>query len=74
MRCDMVVPVSGMRQACVGHGPFVGSGSVLVPERFRDHCRLIAGRQKWFLRFSGGEKNMKSSLPSICTNCETALM
>jgi len=49
-----------MRRACVGHGPFVGSGSVLVPERFRDHCRLIAGRQKWFLRFSrGGEKHKK---------------
>jgi hypothetical protein len=45
-----------MRRACVKHGPFVGLGSVLVPERFRDHCRLIAAGRSGF---SWGEKHEK---------------
>ncbi len=38
-----------MRRACVKHGPFVVSGSALVPERFRDSPPSHRGRQKWFL-------------------------
>jgi hypothetical protein len=38
MRCDMVVPVSGMRQACVGHassmGHSLGQGVCWFPSGF----------------------------------------
>jgi hypothetical protein len=60
MRCDMVVPVSGMRQACVGHasgmGHSLGQGVCWFPSGFAiTAVSSRAGRSG----FSRGEKHKK---------------
>jgi hypothetical protein len=74
MRCDMVVAVSGTRQAGVGDassmGHSLGQGVCWFPSGFA--ITAVSSRPAEVV--SPGEKNMKSSLPSICTDCETALM
>jgi hypothetical protein len=61
MHCDMVVRAFRMLRACVQYGPLVGSGSVLVPERFRDPASHRGRQEGFFLgekheKLSGGEQ------------------
>jgi hypothetical protein len=60
----MVVPVFRMLDACAGHassmGHLLGQEVCWCPERFRNHCRLIAAVEKQPIVFVSGEQTVST--------------